>query len=92
MRAFRSAGVPVGALKVEVVDGDEEAVELDAEEEEEDDGLVAHAFVPSSVEMVVVPAVPLTMVIARPQIIVVGLDEAPYRLVTAVSRFVWPKG
>ena len=54
--------------------------------------MVEQAFVPLSVEMVASEVVPLTMVTARDQMIVVGLEEAPYRLVTAVSRFVWPRG
>lgn len=49
---------------------------------------VAQAFAPSSVEMISEP-VEFAMVTGSDQIIVVGLPDAPYRLITAVSKFVW---
>lgn len=93
IRAVRSPAAGGARGVVVGVDGDDD-VDVGAELEvaEEDGRFVAQAFAPFRVEMRFVSDVPLEMVTARDQMMVVGLEDAPYRLVTAVSRFVCPSG
>ena len=55
------------------------------------DRVCSQAFTPSNAELSS-ELVKLAIVIGKDQIVVTGLDETPYKLVTAGSRWVLPRG